>query len=264
MGQVNQYNHGTFCWADLATTDAESAKKFYTQLLDWSFVDIPAGPNVYYTMLQLAGKDVSALYQMNDNQLSQGILPHWQSFISVSDTDVIAERVPALGGKVIMSPADIFDAGRMAVLQDPTNAMFSIWQPKKHIGARILNEPGALCWNELTTGNEKKARGFYINLFGWNVKTHDMGIPHYTEFYLYGKPVGSMLQMTEEWIDILPQWMVYFAVADCDDSVDKAKTLGADIKVPPTTIPNVGRFAVIEDLQGAVFSIMKLDSSTPV
>ena len=49
----------------------------------------------------------------------------------------------------------------MAVLQDPTGAVFQVWQPKKHIGAKILEEPGALCWTELNTRDTKAAEAFY-------------------------------------------------------------------------------------------------------
>ena len=62
------------------------------------------------------------------------------------------------------------DAGRMAVLQDPTGAVFQVWQAKNSIGAKILNEPGALCWTELTTTDTKAAEAFYTKLFGWTPK----------------------------------------------------------------------------------------------
>jgi predicted enzyme related to lactoylglutathione lyase len=55
--------------------------------------------------------------------------------------------------------------------------------------------------------------------------------------------------------------MPYFQVADCDATAAKAQALGASFKVPPTDIPRVGRFAVIQDPQGAVFSIIKLQQN---
>ena len=52
--------------------------------------------------------------------------------------------------------------------------------------------------------------------------------------------------------------MIYITVADCDGSVAQAKQLGAAVCVAPTDIPHVGRFSVLTDAQGAVFSVIKL------
>ena len=64
------------------------------------------------------------------------------------------------------------------------------------------------------------------------------------------------MQMTEEWGELPSHWMIYFSVADCDAAAAKATELGGSVKVPPTDIPPVGRFSVIQDPQGAVFSII--------
>ena len=88
-------------------------------------------------------------------------------YVTVADVDEAAKRAEALGAKVLAPPFEVMDAGRMAVLQDPTGAVFQVWQATKHIGAKILNEPGALCWSELTTRDTKAAESFYTKLFGW-------------------------------------------------------------------------------------------------
>lgn len=261
MTEVTKHNPGTFCWVDLSTTDAEAAKTFYTGLFGWGTHDNPMGPDAVYTMLQLEGKEVGGLYQQ-DQQKSQGGPPHWMSYVSVASADETVQKAKSQGGQVLAEPVDVFDAGRMAVLQDPTGTTFAVWQAGQHIGARLVNQPGTICWNELATKDEKVAGEFYSRLFGWVSQVQDMGPTSYTIFFRGDQMAAGMIQMTEEWGDIPPHWMVYFAVEDCDSSAETVKQLGGEIKVPPTDIPGIGRFAVAQDPQGAVFSIIKLTNPT--
>jgi predicted enzyme related to lactoylglutathione lyase len=259
MQEVTKYPVGTFSWVDLATTDAPGAKKFYTELMGWTANDIPIGPDSFYTMLQLEGRDVAALSQMSEEQQSQGMPPMWNSYVSVENADESAEKAAALGGTVMAPPFDVFDSGRMAVIQDPTGAVFSVWQPKSHIGAKLVNIPGTLGWNELVTKDVAQAKSFYSQLFGWESETQDMGNGmEYTTIMNKGRGNGGMIQMTEEWGDAPSHWMVYFSVANCDASIEKAKTLGASVHVPPQDIPEVGRFSMIQDPQGASLTLIQL------
>jgi uncharacterized protein len=151
------------------------------------------------------------------------------------------------------------DAGRMAVIQDPTGAVFQIWQAKRSIGAMILNEPGALCWTELTTSDTKAAESFYTGLFGWTPKHSTPGSPmEYTEFSVGGVPsIGMMAKPKDMPAHIPSYWMPYFQVANCDRSTAKAKELGGKPMVGPQDIPNTGRFTIISDPQGAIFAVFE-------
>jgi len=258
MSEVTKHAPGTFCWIELGTTDAGAAKKFYSELFGWSANDIPAGPGMIYTMLQLDGKDVAALYELTEQHRAQGVPSHWLPYVAVASADESAEKVTSLGGKVIMAPFDVMDVGRMSLIQDPAGAMFALWEARKHIGATLVNQPGTVCWNELATRDSRLAGEFYTKLFGWGTKVQEMGPTTYTIFTDGERQAGGMLAMTEEWGNIPSHWMAYFGVEDCDASANKARALGATIKVPPTDIPGVGRFAVLQDAQGAAFSIIKL------
>jgi predicted enzyme related to lactoylglutathione lyase len=147
----------------------------------------------------------------------------------------------------------------MAVLQDPTGATFTVWQAKHQIGAKILNEPGALCWNELTTRDTKAAESFYTKLFGWATKhSAPSAVMDYTEFSNNGQPGGGMMAMPAGMPAGMPSyWMPYFQVADCDASTEKAKGLGGKVMVAPNDIPNTGRFSILSDPQGAMFAVFK-------
>ena len=257
MTEFNKYEPGTFCWVDLGTTDAEAAKSFYKGLFGWEFVDMPAGPGMTYSMAYLDGKDVAALYGMGPNE--QGMPPHWNSYISVDNADEAAAKARELGGSVLGEVMEVMEAGRMAMVQDPTGAIVALWQPKEHIGAKLANVPGAFCWNELATRDAKIAGDFYTNLLGWNSEVGQFGPTEYTTFSVGERPNAGMMQMTADWpADVPPHWLVYFAVADCDAGTEQAKSLGATIIMPPTDAGDVGRFSVIQDPQGGVFSIIHM------
>ena len=243
---------GTFCWAELLTTDAQAAKRFYTGLFGWSFQDVPIGENAYYTMFEIGGKSISALHQMGADQAAQRIPPNWLSYVSVDSADRAVARARELGATVMMEPFDVFDSGRMGVIQDPTGAVVGLWEPKNHIGAEIVGEPNTMCWNELNTSDIDRAAGFYGGLFGWEPQKQPMGDFTYTYFKHGERMSGGMMNITPEF------WMVYFAVDDCDAKAALAEKLGGKIFVPPTDVPEVGRFAIVQDPQGAAFAIIRL------
>jgi uncharacterized protein len=253
MPEVTEHAPGSFCWMELATSDSAAAKKFYSSVFGWESVDSPAGPDMVYTMLQIGGKDIGALFQEN----TPGVPPHWSSYISVKSADESAAKAKSLGGTVMAEPFDVMDVGRMAVVQDPLGAVFCVWQPRKHFGSKLVGELNTFCWDELNTTDSRKAMEFYTKLFGWDTKTNE-GPMKYTEWINNGMPIGGMMEITPEMGPVPPNWLPYIAVQDCDATAEKAKSLGANFFLPPTDIPDVGRFAVIQDPQGAVFAIVKL------
>jgi len=255
MPTTTTHAPGTFCWPELGTTDQDGAKKFYTALFGWTFTDSDMGKGETYTMWKLGGRDVGALFKMRPDMLAQGVPPHWGSYVAVESADQTAARAKELGAKVIMDAFDVMDAGRMAVIQDPTGATFCAWEAKKHAGAGVLDEAGALCWTELVTPDTNAAARFYTALLPWKAETTNMGMP-YTVFKRGDKPAAGMMQKTPEMAHVPPSWTPYFAVTDTDASVAKAQSLGGKVAVPPQNIPTVGRFAVLCDPQGAVFCIL--------
>ena len=166
---------GAFCWLELATTDQNGAKNFYTSLFGWSFEDTPIGPNDYYTMLRLRGRNAAALYTMRDDEVAMGFPSHWNMYIRVANAEAANEKAVALGGKLLYGPLDVADHGRMSVLQDPTGAVFHTWQPKGHIGVGVASEPGAFCWADLSTPDQASAAAFYSGLFGYELPPGDGG-----------------------------------------------------------------------------------------
>lgn len=258
MPEVTHHTPGSFCWVELGTTDVTAEKKFYASLLDWEYQDVPAGP-MTYTLARRKGKDIAGLYELTEDMRKQGVPPHYMSHVATTNADETAKKAQGLGGTIVMPPFDVMDVGRMAVIQDPTGATFAVWQPKQHIGAGLINEHGALCWNELMTKDTAAAKKFYTSLFGWIAQDQDMGpMGTYTMFMNAGRPAGGMMQITPNMGPIPPNWVVYFAVDDVDARARKAESGGAKLMVPPRDIPGVGRFSVMTDPQGAAVAIITL------
>jgi len=115
---------------------------------------------------------------------------------------------------------------------------------------------GCIVWYENLSHDRKKAVGFYTKLFGWS-EMPTPGNMDYTMFSLNGAPLGGGFQMPpgDAMKDVPAHWLMYVGVASVDDSVKQATGLGATVIVPPGDIPNMGRFAVLKDPQGAVFAL---------
>lgn len=259
MAEFSAHVPGTFSWAELATTDQKAGVAFYRVLFGWDVKEEPIGPDETYSIFLMRGREVAAAYTMREDERRIGAPPHWNLYVTVERVDEAVKQAASLGAKVLAPPFDVMDAGRMAVLQDPTGAIFQVWQGNRSIGARILNEPGALCWSELTTRDTKAAESFYTQLFGWTAR-HGAPSPlmEYTEFQNNGQSGAGMLAMPAHMPAAVPSyWMPYFQVADCDASTAKATGLGASVMAPSQDIPKTGRFAILNDPQGAMFAVFK-------
>ena len=256
MAEIRRYKHGTFCWTELASSDLEAAKVFYSELFNWKIDALPLGDAGDSCMMKLGDAEVAALRQRAPESPPSD---HWRCYISVDDVDQAAAAVVDAGGALLQPPSDVLDAGRGALCQDPSGAVVGLWQAGRHIGAGRVNEPGAPCWFELATRDTAAAADFFRAVLGWEAKSAPMGGTVYTSFLRGVSPAAGMLAMDDTWGDIAPHWMVYFQVASCEETAQRAAALGGEVHVPPTEIAGVGRFAVIADPQGAIFSIMQVN-----
>ena len=254
MGERSNYEPGTFCWVGLATSDPAAAEQFYSSLFGWEAEELSAGAAGAYTMLRLDGKDVAILYRQQPEARAAGAPPHWTSYISVDDVETTAARAAELGGDAVFrEPFDVLDAGRVAAISDPTGAVVSLWQPRSRIGATLVNDVGALCWNELATTDVKRATAFFSGLFGWQYETDESG---YASIKNGGRLNGGIRAQTEQEHGAPPNWLPYFTVVDAGDAVRDAERMDGRTITPVTEI-QIGRFAVIADPQGAAFAVLE-------
>jgi uncharacterized protein len=259
MPEFKKHTPGSFCWAEVGTVQTKKTKAFYAELFGWTYEDKPAGQFGVYTMCKLGGKELAGLFEMPPEMTKMGVPPHWMSYIAVENADASAKKIQQHGGKVQQGPFDVMDVGRMAVCQDPTGAMFSIWQPKSHKGAGIMGEHGTPCWFELATKDVAKAEAFYKAVFGWSLHGGSDGMV-YRELTPPGAncPQGGIMELLPQHGPQPPNWKIYFTVADCDADAKRAQALGGRVYMPPMDIPKVGRFAVLADPAGASFAIITL------
>lgn len=255
MPNVDKHAPGEFCLVELATTDQESAKKFYTQLFSWSASDMPVGPGGIYTMFRIDGREVASAYTLQPEM--RGVPPHWDLYITVEDADETVRRAGELGARVIAGPFDVAGYGRMAVLQDPTGAVFCVWQPKQAIGIRLAGDPGTLCWSDLSTPDPARAKKFYEGLLGWKMDPSERDSSGYLHIRNGEEYIGGVLPVAIRDPHTPPHWLAYFLVENVDASVAKARDLGARVYAGPMDIAGVGRYAVLADPQNAVFAIFQ-------
>jgi uncharacterized protein len=253
MGERTQYTPGTFSWTDLATTDQDGAKAFYSELFGWDAIDNPVGDGVVYSMMQVDGKDVAAISPQPQQQRDAGAPPAWNSYITVQSADEALEQATQLGATVHAPAFDVMDVGRMGVVQDPQGAYFLVWEPRRHIGASLVNAPGALSWNELASPDLDGSAAFYGELFGWQVEPFEGAeMPYMTIKNAAGWNNGGMRPVMPPGTP--PGWLVYFGIADIAAGLEKVSELGGTQLMGPMQI-GMGTIGVVQDPQGAVFAL---------
>ena len=245
---------GTPSWTDLATTDQDAATAFYRSLFGWEVVDT-GEESGHYGMCMVDGRPVAGIGQIQPGSQAP---PAWTTYLSVENVDTAAESIAANGGTLVMAPMQIGDQGRMAIAQDPTGAFFGLWEAGKHIGAEVVNQPNSVVWNECMTRDAARAREFYAAVFGFSYQEVE-GADDYVTIRGDGPGgvVGGIGQIGEDLpADLPPHWMTYFAVESADSAAAKAAGGGGQVLAPPMDTP-FGRLAVIQDPQGALFSVME-------
>ncbi len=199
MNDRDRYLPGVPCWVDTSQPDPESAVGFYSGLFGWEFENVlpPDSPGKYF-VARLDGGDVAAVGSQPEGAPPAAV---WNTYVWVENADQTASKVRDAGGKVLTEPFDVMDAGRMAVFADPDGAAFCVWQPKDHRGAKLVNEPGSLNFNDLNTRDPEGAKRFYGQVFGWETLELPGGfamwtLPGYGDFLEHINP-GMRKRMAE-------------------------------------------------------------------
>jgi uncharacterized protein len=257
MAHFEKHAPGSFCWFELATTDQNAAKKFYTALFGWSVDDSPMGPDDFYSMFKLEGREAGAAYTMRKEQRAQGVPPHWMLYISVADADQAVTKAAHMGATVLSPAFDVMDVGRMAVIQDPTGAIFSLWQPKKHPGVTIGGVDNTVCWADLSTPDPERASKFYSGLFGWELTKDAKDSSGYTHIKNGENFIGGIPPAEHRDRNVPPHWLLYFQVGNAQAATQKATQLGGKVLMPVMTMEKVGTWSIVADPQGAVFALFK-------
>lgn len=241
-------------WVELTTPDAAAARDFYARLFDWQVEVSPDPQYGGYGIAKLAGADAAGISPKQSPEAPTA----WGLYIGTDDVDAVSARVAEAGGTVVAAPFDVGDQGRMAVFQDPSGAFVSVWKANQ-MRDFVTDTPNAYGWAELNARGVEKAIPFYSKLFGWTIRRSEMGEgqPPYTEFLLDGDSVAGAWEMNPQIPAEVPSyWQVYFVAKDVDAAYRKALDLGATDMLAPADFPG-GRFAIVQDPQGAGFGLLK-------
>jgi predicted enzyme related to lactoylglutathione lyase len=298
MPKRDGYIAGVPCWVEASEPGPEAALDFYGGLFGWQFEDVAArGSDGRYfiargetrgsSIFDLSGEkyagDVAAVRSIPESAAPMAV---WNTYFWVDSADEAVSKLRDRGGGVTTEPFDFGDACRMAVCSDPEGAAFGLWEARKHRGARLVNDPGALVFNSLNTRDVRAARSFYGSLFGWEIGPIGGGaegwtLPGYGDWLerehhpglrdqmaQAGAPEGfedvvaSIIPIADDQPDTPAHWSVTFAVDDADAAARKASELGGTVIVPPFDAPwsrssYTIRMTVLADPQGATFAASK-------
>jgi uncharacterized protein len=243
-------------WFDLVTTDAAAARRFYSAVLDWTF-DAPSVEMGDYAIGRVGEAPATGIGGIPPGQ---HWLPSWSVYFGVTNAESTIRDIEAAGGKARSPVEAIGPFGRMAMCEDPTGAVFGLWEPGRHTGAGIIDEPGGMAWCEVNTRNAAAAAAFYCGVFGLTGHVMEMqGTPYHT-LNQDETLVCGVLQMTAEWGDMPPHWMPYFAVASADAARTKVEANDGTVPFGPFDTP-YGRVCVVQDPQGATVSLIELSAA---
>ncbi|WP_448631740.1 VOC family protein [Cellulomonas soli] len=135
----------------------------------------------------------------------------------------------------------VMSFGRMAILTDPTGAVFGLWEPATHNGWQVVDEPGAPAWSELMTHDQPSAVTFYSTLFGFTVEDMSSGGFRYASLHQEGVAAVGVGAYGESVDRAVPAaWTIYFAAADVDASVARVVEGGGAVVRAPRTHPTAG------------------------
>ncbi|MBG1233457.1 VOC family protein [Aestuariivirga litoralis] len=241
-----------FVWHDLMTPDVEAAKKYYADVVGWTYS--PQMPE--YTVVETQKLGVGGIMATPVNL--KGMPPFWSGYIYTPDVDAACAKAKSLGGVVHREPWDVPGVLRMAVLGDPTGANFNIMSPLSTEERKVpeVGSLGTIGWNELHAGDLNKAWDFYSKMFGW---TKGMTMPmgehgDYQVFQIDGQDAGGMMKK----FDAMPMavWAYYFWVDGVDAAITRLTKGGGKVLMGPHQVP--GGFWIVnaQDPQGAFFSLL--------
>ncbi len=269
----DSYPPGVPCWVDTWQPDVAAAAEFYGGLFDWEFEERLSGGDASYRIARLRGLEVAGVGSLPPGSSRAA----WNTYVAVEDVDAVATAAGAAGGSILAGPFDVADAGRMAVLADPSGAELCLWRSQRRTGAELVNAAGSWNWSNLLTGDLAGSADFYGTVFGWQAEKSSFGddesamlrLPGYGEFLARRDPdlrrrhaeagvpagfsdaIGWMLPA-----DGAPHWSVTFAVDDPDEIAARAADLGGLVVVAPYDVGPV-RLGVLRDPQGAELTVSR-------
>ena len=255
--QVDHHAAGTFCWRELATPEPAQAGGFYADLMGWQVRPAPGGLDGAI-QVRNGQREVAVMRRPRPDLEEPADAAAWLSFIAVPSVAESMERAALLGGQVLLFREAAADQRELAIITDPAGARVALCPSLDSAtceGPTVA--PGCCYWTELSTRDAQRAAVFYAQLLGWRARVvSHCGAPS-TLFLVEDTPVAGLLQLQS--VPPIPasNWVVCFAVASAEQTVARARRLGAQVVSPVVEVTGVGLTADIIDPQGGKFSIVE-------
>lgn len=246
---ARQLEPGEFCWVDVAVSDPITTHKFFSELFGWGRRVRPTEEAQAYSIMTLNGHHVAGICEVEEAGPSQ-----WMCYLLVDDLGRWTEQAKRLGATILKDRVVIETFGHMAVVEDPTGAVFALWESLRGEDDEPQG-PGSVCWHELVTSDLDRATEFYQKLAGWTYRDTRFGDLAYRQFLQSGRKVCGMMGAQE---GRGSAWTVHFEVEDCPQSTTLALTLGAKELRSPYDLENVGQVAYLADPCGGTFGLVRL------
>jgi predicted enzyme related to lactoylglutathione lyase len=244
--------HGTFCFAELESPDAASARQFYGDLFGWTVEEVP-GPTHPYWLFHIEGRVVAGVRSITNGR------QRWIPYVAVDDLGDTIARAERLGARPGQEPFDVSGTARLATIVDPHGRVVGLWHANGRSGAERQSLPGSMWWVEMLAHDVTGATHFYSTLFGW--KASERRLPHlthgYTVYSIGNESVGGAIRIERNWGRVPERWQVLFEVTDLKRTIDQTEGLGGCEDLPVLHIPNVGRCASLRDDRQGVFIVMQ-------
>jgi predicted enzyme related to lactoylglutathione lyase len=241
---------GEPCWIQLTTGDVDTAISFYGDLFGWS-AGAPSAEYQDYRMFFRGEQPIAGLVPT-----PEGVASAWSVFLATSDLAGTVERARTAGGRVLVEPMPVADLGSFAELADPAGAAIGAWQADTFPGFVTRNEENAPAWFETLTTRYDEVVAFYRDAFGW--ETHVMGDApefRYTTLGLNENARAGIMDATHFLGDEPARWQFYLQVADTDETIAKAVSIGAEVVAAADDTP-YGRIATMTDPAGIPFCVL--------
>lgn len=244
---------GSPCWIDLATSDTDTARGFYSGVFGWTANEADEQFGGYFMFDGPGGVPVAGCVPAVPNFPADA----WRVYLAVEDAAKTLESATEHGGQVIAGPMQIGDAGTMGVVADPAGAAIGVWQPGDFGGIANAGEPGLPSWFELHATDYDAQLAFYTDVFGWT-SAQEMTEPFRYNVLAHGQqPLAGIMEGGED-----HAWDVYIWTDDAEASLGRVIAFGGRVLRGAEDTP-YGRLATVADPSGARFKLMAANDQMP-
>jgi predicted enzyme related to lactoylglutathione lyase len=241
---------GRWVWGELVTPDVAAATDFYGAVLDWQFALLGAGDDAY-TIVYAGGEAIGGILSLQPGVVDRPTGSRWIGLMSVKDVDAAAAAATAGGGRVLMTPAELDNRGRVALLADPEGAPFAVIRSAFGDPAEYAGDEGQWVWMQLWARQPDAAADFYRSIGGYELDREGDRLRLVSQGY--ARAGISRLRNPE----LSSAWLPWVRVGDLAATLARVPDAGGQVVLGPVPSPAGDPVAVVVDPNGAPFGLVE-------